>query len=163
MRNRFVVSAVILLCASDARAARPLTTDDASLQDAKACQVELWTVRAHDGREDWALPACNVTGNLELALGAARSVADGERHTLGVVQAKTLFKSVEPNGWGAGLVLGDRFRAGQPNGDLYAFLPASLSLREDQFFVHANLGWLRRDEGRRHRTTWAVATEGRLG
>jgi hypothetical protein len=151
---------------SDVYAGRPMATDDASLIESKACQLEIWTQRNQDGDEYWAVPACNVSGNLELALGGARLDAPGDARTVGVAQGKTLFKPLQTNGWGVGLVFGDRFRAGHLNGELYSFVPISFSFRGDRLLLHTNLGWRHQDEdrrdGKRHRMTWGIGSEGQV-
>jgi hypothetical protein len=99
---------VALSVASPARAARPMITDDARLVDPKACQVESW-LRVNRGRADelWAIPSCNPTGNLELALGGSL-LRDGSGLSTGnsLAQAKTLFRPLVPNGFGWGLAVG---------------------------------------------------------
>ena len=95
--------------AGAAWAARPLITDDARVVDLQACQVESWVKKNRDSTEYWALPACNVTGNLELTFGGARTRnanAGGLYASDVQVQGKTLFKPLATNGWGLGLVAG---------------------------------------------------------
>jgi hypothetical protein len=148
-----------------AQAARPMVTDDARIVDAKACQVESWVKRNQDSTEYWAQPACNFTGNLELSLGGAKGKDDGGIQTTDIVlQAKTLFKPLEPDGWGWGLAVGNvRHPAIHTGnnllGDLYAYVPATFSLRNDRVLVHTNVGWLHEREARRHRMTWGLGTE----
>jgi hypothetical protein len=148
-----------------AQAARPMVTDDARIVDAKACQVESWVKRNQDSTEYWAQPACNFTGNLELSLGGAKGKDDGGTQTTDIVlQAKTLFKPLEPDGWGWGLAVGNvRHPAIHTGnnllGDLYAYVPATFSLRNDRVLVHTNVGWLHEREARRHRMTWGLGTE----
>ncbi|ODU60286.1 MAG: hypothetical protein ABT02_06835 [Comamonadaceae bacterium SCN 68-20] len=148
-----------------AQAARPMVTDDARIVDAKACQVESWVKRNQDSTEYWAQPACNFTGNLELSLGGAKGKDDGGTQTTDIVlQAKTLFKPLEPDGWGWGLAVGNvRHPAIHTGnnllGDLYAYVPATFSLRNDRVLVHTNVGWLHEREAQRHRMTWGLGTE----
>jgi hypothetical protein len=146
-------------------AARPMITDDARIVDAKACQLESWAKKNRDSTEYWALPACNFTGNLELTVGGARTHDDTGTHiTDRVFQGKTLFKPLEPNGWGFGLAMGTA-RHPQADGggrDWYAFVPASFSFNDDRFVLHNNLGWLREQETKRHRLTWGVGSETQL-
>jgi hypothetical protein len=158
-----------LLASSAAYAARPMITDDARVTDAKSCQIETWVQNGRNSTEYWALPACNFTGNLELTFGGARTRADGETRTTDVLfQGKTLFKTLEPNGWGWGLVVGNAHR---PNihvdhsmlGNFYAHVPASFSFRDDRFVLHTNLGWLREKEPRQNRMTWGIGSETQLG
>ena len=98
------------LCASlsaGAYAARPFITDDARLTTGGSCQLESWMRVYRDSRELWALPACNPGGNFEITLGGGRAKANGEAATDDyVLQGKTLFRTLEPNGWGWGLAVG---------------------------------------------------------
>lgn len=151
-----------------AHAARPMITDDARVVDAKACQVESWVKKNRDSTEYWALPACNFTGNLEVTLGGALSRDEtGTRTTDVVLQGKTLFKPLETNGWGLGLAFGNvRHPATQTDsnliGDLYAYIPASFSFRDDRFVLHTNLGWLHEKESKQQRMTWGIGSETQL-
>ena len=103
-------SVIALACTLTPRpmhAARPMITDDARIVDVKSCQVESWQRRNQGSLEYWALPGCNFTGNLEITFGGARtSDAAGTRATDVVLQGKTLFKTLETNGWGTGLAIG---------------------------------------------------------
>lgn len=47
-------------------------------------------------------------------------------------------------------------------GDLYAYVPASFSFRDDRLVVHTNLGWLHERATGRDRMTWGVGSETRL-
>jgi len=158
-----------LLVSQAAYPARPMITDDARVVDAKSCQVETWIQKNRGSTEYWALPACNFTGNLELTFGGGRTRDDtGERTTDVVFQGKTLFKTLEPNGWAVGLTFGnirhpDVRSARGAVGDLYAYVPASFSFRDDRFVLHTNLGWLHEKEFGRHRMTWSVGSETQLG
>ncbi len=147
----------------EAHAARPMMTDDARVTDAKACQLETWVMRYPGRTETWALPACNFTGNLELTLGGAMAREAGHVRTTDVVaQGKTLFRTMEPNGWGLGLAAGT---AGHPQAearDWYAYVPASFSFNNDALVLHTNLGWQREGETRRDRLTWGLGSETRL-
>lgn len=156
------------IAAVPAFAARPMITDDARTVDAKACQVETWVKKNRDSTEYWALPACNFTGNLELTLGGALGRDDaGTRTTDVVLQGKTLFRTLEPNGWSVGLAFGNvRHPAIRTNanliGDLYAYVPASFSFRDDRVILHTNLGWLHEKDAGRHRATWGLGSETQL-
>jgi len=148
-----------------AQAARPMITDDARITDSKACQLESWVKRNRDSTEYWALPACNFTGNLELTLGGAVTHDDSGAHTSDIVmQGKTLLRPLETNGWGMALSFGmdrhpDMERSGR---DWYANVPISFSLRDDQFILHTNIGWLREQESRDNRLTWGLGSETQL-
>lgn len=162
-----------LLAASPAWAARPMITDDARIVDAQACQVEAWhrSTRGEPGR-DWAVPACNPTGNLELSMGAGlgrpSGPADpgGERRLMAdLFQAKTLFKPLTPDGWGIGLAMGrshDRPGRVAAVASNYFYLPASLALRGDDIVLHLNLGAREDRSSRQTYGTWGVGSEIRL-
>ena len=149
-------------------AARPFVTDDARLTTGGSCQLESWMRIYPDSKELWALPACNPTGNLEFTFGGGGAKQVGEEATDDYVfQAKTLFRALEPNGWGWGLAAGTvrhpKIRPG-PNmlGNTYAYIPLSASLREDKVIVHANLGWLRDKASGLDSLTWGIGGEFKL-
>lgn len=153
------------LVAAEARAARPMITDDARIVDAKACQLESWVKNKRHSTEYWALPACNFTGNLELTLGGAGTKEDGQTGTTDVVlQGKTLFKPLDSNGWSIGLVAGVVRRPQVRTGtrDWYAYVPSSFSFHDDGVVVHTNVGGLRDGDTGRERLTWGLGTETRL-
>jgi hypothetical protein len=167
-KSCWTLAVALLACGLPlAHGARPTLTDDARTVAPKSCQLETWVKRNLDSTEYWALPACNPTGNLELTFGGALTNEAGATRTSDVlIQAKTLFKTLEPNGWGVGLAAG---RAGHPNethgngiGDLYAYVPASFSFRDDRLVIHTNVGWLRKQDDRRNRPTWGVGSELRI-
>lgn len=154
------VSVVFTLPAS--YAARPMITDDARTVDAKACQVESWVRTNKDSKEYWALPACNFTGNLELTFGGARtSDTSGTTTTDIVLQGKTLFKTLEPNGWSVGLAMGAIRHPGigKRVGELYSYVPASFSYLSDKVVLHSNVGILHNTVNSSTRGTWGLATE----
>lgn len=162
-------AALLLLAALmpvSVRAARPMVTDDARIVDAKACQLETWVRQAPDDTQYWALPGCNVSGNFELTLGGARTHdTEGTRTSDVLIQGKTLFKTLEPNGWGWGLAVGSISHPDHSDkqyGDIYAYVPASFSFRDDQTLLHANLGWQHKRQEQRDFLTWGLGFENQL-
>lgn len=156
-----------VLAAPELRAARPLVTDDARLVDPRSCQVESWVRHERDSTEFWMLPGCNFTGNLELTLGGGRTNSAGGTQTTDVqLQAKTLFKPLETNGWGVGLALGALRHPSRPDdrrwNDLYAYAPLSLSYLDDRVVLHTNLGVIRERDAGRTRMTWGIGAEAQL-
>ena len=147
-------------------AARPFVTDDARLTTAGSCQLESWT-RLYPGSEEiWLLPACNPTGNLELTLGGGAARFDSTARWTDdyVLQAKTLFKTLEPNGWGVGLAIGTiqhpEINPG-PNllGNRYAYVPLSISFADNLLVTHLNGGWLRDKASGKDQTIWGAGVE----
>ncbi len=155
----------MILMTSPAWAARPFVTDDARLTTAGSCQLESWARVYPNSTELWALPACNPGGNLELTLGGGLAHTEQDASTNDyVLQAKTLFRALEPNGWGIGLAAGT-IRHPQINpgpnllGNTFAYVPFSASFGGDLLVVHANLGWLRDKATRSNQLTWGLGTE----
>jgi hypothetical protein len=160
MRSLLTLSG-LLLVAQASHAARPMTTDDARLTDAGACQVESWVHIHGSQRELWALPACNPGGNFELTLGGALSHrgSDQERGAQ-VIQGKTLFKPLTTNGYGIGIAAGYATQPGSAHsGHPYFYVPVSFSLADDLAVVHTNLGYTRERENHENRLTWGVGGE----
>lgn len=151
--------------AASAHAARPLTTDDARLTTAQSCQLESWLRYYPHSHEAWALPACNPTGNLEFSVGVGRAASDGQGATRDYAfQAKTLFRTLETNGWGWGLAAGTVSHPGSvvgPNrlGNTYAYAPVSASFNDDTVILHANLGWIRDRMSGSNAATWGLGAE----
>ena len=104
--GRAAFSLVFAMCGS-AWAGRPLNTDDASILPEGGCQLETWLRRARDLHEIVVQPACNPWGGVEWGaiLASARPVDGSAQSSLGL-QAKTVFKEVQPGSWGAGLTIG---------------------------------------------------------
>jgi hypothetical protein len=129
--------AMLLFAATSSRAAQPLVTDDASVVAAKTCQLETWVGAAHEGREYWAQPACNFTGNLELAVGGARVRPDGgETSSLVQLQAKTVLFSLAEREWSFGVSAG----AGRDTGAAHG------SSAFQVYYVRALASWHPLDE-----------------
>lgn len=161
--RRLLPCALLWLGIGNAQAGRPMVTDDARLADPDTCQVESWVKRNRASTETWAVPACNLLGNLEVSAGGALTRMDGVAHVTDVTaQAKTLLRPTDTNGWGVGLAAGTVQHPRDGTRDWYANIPASLSLRDDALMLHANAGWLHAGDGARHRLTWGLGSETQL-
>jgi hypothetical protein len=152
--------------APDARAARPMITDDARVVDPKTCQLETWARHNRGGpNELWAVPSCNFGGDLEIAVGGAIAHDSGSATVSDTLaQVKYLPRPLKADDWGWGITLGGASnarinpRANQID-NLYLNLPASLSLRDDAILLHANVGALHDTHERRTRATWGLGSE----
>jgi hypothetical protein len=157
------LAAALALAPALPYAARPLITDDARIVDAKSCQVESWQRVNQGSREWWALPGCNFTGNLEVTLGGALARDAAGRHATDVIlQGKTLFKTLDTNGWGAGLAAGIVRHPnvqGHSIGEIYAYVPISLSLLNDKIVIHTNAGALHNNNTHGTRMTAGIGGE----
>lgn len=114
------------------------------------------------------MPACNPGGNLEVTLGGDRSTRQGEAATHDhVFQLKTLFRELEPNGWGWGLTVGTihhpEINPG-PNqlGNSYVSVPVSASFGDDRLVLHGNLGSLKDRASGGRNATWSFGGELKL-
>lgn len=162
---RGLSAAAFLLACVPALATRPMVVDDASIEAPGSCQLESWTQRTAGQVEYWAVPACNFGGawqSWELSAGLGHVKPDGPdgAYRSGVVQAKTVFRPLQTNGWGIGLTVANQFRQGAGvAGDLSVLVPASLSRFDDRLLIHANLGWLRAHDDHRADLFWAGGAE----
>lgn len=162
---KIALACAFLAACAPAFAARPFVTDDARLTTAGSCQLESWTRIYPHSTEVSAQPACNPTGNFEVTLGQGRAKNHGETGTTDhVLQGKTLFKELTPDGWGWGLAVG-RIRhpasAPGPNafGNSYFYVPMSFSTHKDRVIFHVNLGGLKDKATQEKRMTWGVGAE----
>ena len=118
IRSFHVLGRLLILAASSVQAGQPLVTDDAAVVTAKTCQLEAWVRATHDGREYWAQPACNFTGDLELSVGGARVHPDeGEPASLIALQAKTVLWKRDDGVWSFGGLAGGARDTGAPHGN----------------------------------------------
>jgi hypothetical protein len=164
--RRFLLLATLLPAV--ALAGRPLSTEDASTLDDKACQLESWVDRTRtNDTAFFFVPACGYFG-VEWQAGAARTRPDGgaSRTSATFVQGKHAFRSVDDGDWGVGLVAGltrvlDREEK-RDWGDPYFIVPLSIGLgadRETRALLHLNIGTTRNRAEGRNLTLWGVAIE----
>lgn len=155
---------LLLFLALPVQAGRPLSTEDASVVDAKACQLEMWVDRSREATEWWTVPACNFGLGIEWQVGGARTFAAGTSvYSQAYAQAKAAFVSVSDSPWGVGLVVGAvRFpqrEAGTKRDDPYLLVPVSFQLGSETRLLHLNAGSVRNREEGRNLTLWGVAFE----
>lgn len=146
-----------------ALAGRPLTTDDASIQQEKACQVESWLDRSREATQSWFVPACNFGANIEWQVGFARLHEQGRSaFSESYFQGKTLFRSLDDSPWGVGLTVGVTRKAQRETHrgweNPYVIVPVSLTPSEATT-IHFNVGWSQDRAKRRNVTLWGVAAE----
>jgi len=163
-----LVAACITSLTPIAFAASPFVTDDVSVLDRGACQLEVWQQNNRDSRDLWVVPACSPLEGLEVSFGASRATEDGESRTTNVaLQAKYVVRKVEPDGWGWGWVAGGARHPDQEGssfpGDLYGLLMAGVSLNDDKLRLNVNLGGLHERESGKNYFTWGVLAEQDLG
>lgn len=95
-----------------------------------------------------------------MAIGGARIVGASQTGHLSFIQGKTLFKPIENNGWGVGLVFGNQSVIGRNGlGDMFATIPVSFSYLDGGVVVHTNAGLMRMKATRQILKTWGLGTE----
>lgn len=153
---------MLLLLALPAFAGRPFTTEDASVLEDKACQVEAWVNHGREATTGWLVPACNFGRGIQWQVGAARTRAEGRSmFSEAYVQAKTVFPGAEDSPWKAGLVLGAIRRPLQPehSGWDNPLVIVPISYFGDGVAIHVNAGSLRDRAESRNLTLWGIAAE----
>lgn len=163
---RVLIALASLVTIVPAHAGRPLTTDDAAIVDAGACQLETWIERSRDLNSSWLNPGCNPFGRTELSLGTARlRPEDDTAFTTRQWQVKHLFRAYDAEQTGFALAVGGlRHRQGD---ERHAFLNgiATVPLAGEARVLHVNLGGIRlHDQAKQsNRATWGIALDNEVG
>jgi uncharacterized protein YwbE len=141
------------------QAGRPLTVDDASVNDVGQGHVEGWWTRATDGSRSWTIaPAYAPTQNIELGAGLAREQKTG-LETLNV-QAKFRITPSQDDGCNVGAVLGAARTTGETS---KGYVNALLTCNHAKLgSLHTNLGALDFSSSQRI-GTWGLAWERAYG
>lgn len=145
--KRALLLAAGALLSTTTWAGRPLATDDATILDPGDCQVEAWHQHGGGLRESWAMPACRV-GAWELAAGKGQS-----RNA--ALQAKTVLRGLQTNGWGLGLAIATQHGMTRQH---TVNVPLTVSFAGDALLLHLNAGWMR-PRGAPSRATWSIGGE----
>lgn len=146
-------------------AGRPMIVEDATILAPNACQLESWMQDSRGSTEYWAVPACNFTGNLELALGGARLADDAGHTTVSTIQGKSILRALQKNGWGTAIVIDAERRTSGNTGaidNLYGSGIVSFSFSDDRTLIHTNLGARRSLDEHRTYLTWGIGQETKL-
>ena len=142
-----------------AHAGRPLTVDDANVNDAGEGQVEGWWTRAPNGSRSWTVaPAYAPIKNVELGAGLAREQKTGLQSVN--VQAKFRITESQEKGCNFGAVIGSARTDGESSKE---YLNALFTCNDPILgSIHSNLGAL--DFSNTQRTgTWGLAWERAYG
>lgn len=141
--------------APPAQAGRPLSVDDAGLNDAGNGHIEVWWEGARGQRGSvYAAPAYAPIEGLEVAAVLARDAQ--EHHTLQGLQAKWQWSPSQSQGCNAASSAGVLHRLGSSGNTLA--LNAIGSCADDWGNVHANLG-AQRAPRQSWQPTWGLALE----
>ena len=157
--SAFLLPLLALWLATPAQAGRPLTVDDASVNEAGAGHVEAWYARQPGRAPIWTVaPAYAPIDGLEL--GAAFSRDRAADATTGAVQAKWRITPSLESGCNAGAVLGVAHTRGA--GGNTPYLNGLATCNSAWGASHFNLGAVR-SPGGPTLGTWGIAHEREFG
>ena len=150
---------IALLASKPSFAGRPLTVDDASVNDAGDGHVEAWWTRSPNGVRSWTVaPAYAPVENIELGAGIAREQFTGIQTQN--IQAKFRITPTQENGCNFGAVLG----SARVEGDSFKpYVNGLFSCNSSTLgSFHTNVGALDVSSSQRVRT-WGLAWERAYG
>jgi hypothetical protein len=157
--SRMLAATTSLCLAWSAHAGRPLSVDDAGVDEVGHGHVEVWW-EGQRGQPGTVYMAPAFTPMAGLELGAVLARDRNERHTLQGVQAKWLWSPAQEQGCNAGSSAGvvhRRQSAGQSAGSVVA-LNLIGTCAATWGVVNANLG-SQRERGQSWRATWGASVE----
>ena len=144
-------------------AARPMLTDDARIVDAKSCQLESWVRDSKNVTEYWALPACNVSENLEVTIGGSLEGESGHSSFANeLYQMKSIIQPIAINQTGYSIVLGNgrdpKRTMNKVIQDWYLNVPISYPYN-DRLVIHTNLGVTHLTDEHTEKMNWGLSSE----
>ena len=147
------------VCIFEAQAGRPLTVDDANVNDVGEGQVEGWWTRSPDGARSWTVaPAYAPIKNVELGAGLSREQKTGIQSVN--VQAKFRITESQEKGCNLGSVVGTARTDGESS---KAYVNGLVTCNHPTLgSLHTNLGALDFSKSQRI-GTWGLAWERAYG
>ena len=150
-----------------ALASPPLTTDDAGTLDPGNCQFEIERRRFNRLTERDIVPACNLFGEMELAIGELRAAGDGVPPIDGTFYSiKKVLVAGGEGEWSVGFNAATIRAAGSASGTRQNQATAIFSHPVEangDTMLHLNVGWVGDHEAerdtRRNRRAWAITVE----
>ena len=144
-------------------AARPMLTDDARIVDPKSCQLESWIRDSKHTTEYWALPACNVSENLEVTIGGSLEGESGHSSFANeLYQIKSIIQPIAVNQTGYSIVLGNgrdpKRTLNKVIQDWYLNVPISYPYN-DRLVIHTNLGVTHLTDEKTEKMNWGLSSE----
>ena len=144
-------------------AARPMLTDDARIVDPKSCQLESWIRDSKHITEYWALPACNVSENLEVTIGGSLEGESGHSSFANeLYQMKSIIQPIAINQTGYSIVLGNgrdpKRTMNKVIQDWYLNVPISYPYN-DRLVIHTNLGVTHLTDEKTEKMNWGLSSE----
>lgn len=164
---QFAVGLALCLCAMPALAGRPFSTEDASVLEAKECEVESYLTHATarntpTQRGWWAQPSCGVGLHTQLAIGGGQVTAAGDSIASLALVGKTALRELSDSQTGfavAYAATGARLPGQSFRHESTALAAVASTPIEKDLLLHGNLGWNRAKSEGVNATTWALALE----
>jgi hypothetical protein len=146
-----------------AMAARPMLTDDARIVDPKSCQLESWVRDSKQVTEYWALPACNVSENLEVTIGGSLEGEKGHSSFANeLYQIKSIIQPIASNQTGFAISIGNgrdpKRTMNKAIQDWYLNVPISYPYN-DRLVIHTNLGVTHLTDEHTEKMNWGLSSE----
>lgn len=148
-----------VICIFEAQAGRPLTVDDANVNEVGEGQVEGWLTRSPNGSRSWTIaPAYAPIKNVELGAGFSREQKTGLESVN--FQAKFRFTESQEKGCNFGAVIGTARTDGESSNE---YVNALFTCNHPTLgSLHSNLGALGFSKSQRI-GTWGLAWERSYG
>lgn len=158
-----LIFAVFLGPINIAMAARPMLTDDARIVDPKSCQLESWARDSKQVTEYWALPACNVSENLEVTIGGSLEGEKGHSSFANeLYQIKSIIQPIASNQTGFAISIGNgrdpKRTMNKAIQDWYLNVPISYPYN-DRLVIHTNLGVTHLTDEHTEKMNWGLSSE----
>ena len=158
-----LIFAVLLGPTNIAMAARPMLTDDARIVDPKSCQLESWVRDSKQVTEYWALPACNVSENLEVTIGGSLEGEKGHSSFANeLYQIKSIIQPIASNQTGFAISIGNgrdpKRTMNKAIQDWYLNVPISYPYN-DRLVIHTNLGVTHLTDEHTEKMNWGLSSE----
>src|SRR5699024_498425 len=155
------LTVALLALSADALASPSLEVDDAEITEAQHCQLEAWAEYGRGRNIHWLMPACNPTGNLELAAAAGYEAYKDDYDTKAFAfEAKTML--VEALGDYVSIALSAGFEnyrtEGENEQEWYLNLPVTTFFTE-RFAWYKDVGTVYNKEERHTSFTWGTGFE----
>ena len=159
LRHGTVIAAITCALIQTAHAGRPLSVDDANVNDVGSGHVEAWFARTQGKVDAWNVaPAYSPIKDIEFSALLSRSTT--ENWTMGSIQGKWRITASQPNGCNLAMVLGMSHQ--NNGGGNTPYVNGIATCNHTGGALHLNLG-LQHPNGGKNLTNWGVAYERDLG
>lgn len=112
-----------------------MVVDDAAVTTYGAFQVESW----YGTKESWVLPAVSLMPGYEISFGSIFDTGNSFKHDTWLIENKYIY--LEANRNALGLVKGVTTNTGWSIQSIYAYIPYSRLIMENESILHLNLGF----------------------